>query len=214
MKSQYLVAKESLAVYGADQIDLQALLSNILGPKTPAETTGFLSALGIRRLVELSETELSNVPGLSKSNCIKLKAAFGLFQKLSKSLPEKRIAIKSPEDAADCIMEELRYEKQERFLALYLNTRNEIIRKRIIFVGTLNSSVVHPREVFKEGINSNAASVIVAHNHPSGNPQPSREDIDVTKRLKEVSSVIGIDLLDHIIIGDGKYISLKEKGYI
>ncbi len=100
------------------------------------------------------------------------------------------------------------------FICLYLNTKNQVIHRQTIFIGSLNTSIVHPREVFKEAFRRAAASIICLHNHPSGDPTPSREDIEVTKRLVECGQIIGIEVLDHIIIGDHKFVSLKEKGHI
>lgn len=128
--------------------------------------------------------------------------------------PGVKYAIRSPEDGANYVMEEMRTLLQEHFVCLYLNTKNQVLHKQTIFIGSLNSSIVHPREVFKEAFRRSAASIICVHNHPSGDPTPSREDIDVTKRLQECGLIIGIELLDHLIIGDRKYISLKEKGYM
>lgn len=102
----------------------------------------------------------------------------------------------------------------ENFTCLYLNTKNQVIHRQTIFIGSLNTSIVHPREVFKEAFRRAAASIICLHNHPSGDPAPSREDIEVTKRLVECGRIIGIEVLDHIIIGDHKFVSLKEKGHI
>ena len=102
----------------------------------------------------------------------------------------------------------------ENFICLYLNTKNQVIHRQTIFIGSLNTSIVHPREVFKEAFRRAAASIICLHNHPSGDPTPSREDIEVTKRLVECGRIIGIEVLDHIIIGDHKFVSLKEKGHI
>lgn len=122
--------------------------------------------------------------------------------------------IRSPEDGADFIMEEMRDLKQEHFICLFLNTKNQVLHRQTIFIGSLNASIVHPREVFKEAVKRSAASIICAHNHPSGDPTPSQEDIQVTQRLKECGKMIGIELLDHIVIGDRTFISLKEKGYL
>ena len=103
---------------------------------------------------------------------------------------------------------------QEHFVTLFLNVKNQILHKQTIFIGSLNASIVHPREIFREAVKRSAASIICAHNHPSGNPAPSTEDIDVTKRLFEAGQLMGIELLDHVIIGDHQFISLKEKGYM
>jgi DNA repair protein RadC len=108
----------------------------------------------------------------------------------------------------------MRFLTQEHFVTLYLNTKNQVLHKKTVFIGSLNASIVHPREVYKEALRRSAASIICIHNHPSGDPSPSREDIEVTKRLNECGKILGIDLLDHLIIGENKFVSLKEKGYL
>jgi DNA repair protein RadC len=112
------------------------------------------------------------------------------------------------------VMNDMRFLSQEHFVCLYLNTKNQVLHKQTIFIGSLNASIVHPREVFREALKRSAASIICLHNHPSGDPAPSREDIEVTKRLVECGKMIGIDVLDHLIIGENKFVSLKEKGYL
>lgn len=127
---------------------------------------------------------------------------------------KERYVIRSPEDVSSLVMEDMRFLKQEHFVCLYLNTKNQVIFRHTVFIGSLNASIVHPREVFKEALRRSSASIICLHNHPSGDPSPSREDIDVTKRLYEAGRVLGIELLDHIIIGDRTFISLKEQGHV
>lgn len=125
--------------------------------------------------------------------------------------------VRSPEDCAQAIQTLLHLEDApaERFGILTLNTKNKIVGVHVLYMGSLNASIVHPREVFQAALLNNAASFICFHNHPSGDPTPSREDIEVTKRLAEAGKIMGIDLLDHIIVGDGKrFVSLKEKGYL
>ncbi|HLR64466.1 MAG TPA: DNA repair protein RadC, partial [Pseudogracilibacillus sp.] len=124
------------------------------------------------------------------------------------------VTIKSPSDGADYVMEEMRHLNQEHLVAMFLNTKNQIIHRQTIFIGSLNSSIVHPREIFREAVKRSAAAVICAHNHPSGDPTPSKEDIQVTRRLVEAGKIVGIELLDHLIIGSHSYVSLKEKGYM
>lgn len=111
-------------------------------------------------------------------------------------------------------MEDLRYLPQEHFVCLYLNIKNKIIHKKSLFIGSLNSSIVHPRDIFREGIRFNAASIICAHNHPSGDPTPSPEDLLVTQRLVEAGNLVGIEVVDHIIIGDGSFFSMRSEGLI
>ena len=134
--------------------------------------------------------------------------------KKNRDTQKEMIKISSPKDIASLLINEMVNLKQEVFKLILLNTKNIVIGTKDIFKGTLNSSIVHPREVFKEAIQRGSANVIVCHNHPSGDPSPSKEDIDITIRLKECGNIIGIGLLDHIIIGNNKYVSLKEKGII
>jgi DNA repair protein RadC len=126
----------------------------------------------------------------------------------------ERYTIRSPEDAAAYLMTDMTALNQEHFVVLFLNVKNEVLHKQTIFIGSLNSSIVHPRDIFREAVKRSAASIVVSHNHPSGNPTPSPEDIEVTRRLTEAGSIIGIEVLDHVIIGDHKFISLKEKGFM
>ena len=122
-------------------------------------------------------------------------------------------AIKSPECAYKIFNEFVGNADREMFVVACLNTKNEIANLSVVHMGSLNASIVHPREVFKTAILSNSASIICAHNHPSGHPEPSREDIEVTKRLAEAGKILGIELLDHIIIGEETFYSLKERGH-
>lgn len=125
--------------------------------------------------------------------------------------------VRGPRDGADIIKTVLNTDElpNEHFIMLSLSTKNEVIGFHTIFVGTLNASIVHPREIFQQALLNNAASIIVAHNHPSGDPTPSQEDIQVTRRLVEAGKILGIELLDHLILGHGdKFVSLKEKGYL
>ena len=109
-------------------------------------------------------------------------------------------------------MEQLRYLSKEHFVCLFLNTKNHIIAQETLSVGSLNASIVHPREVFRAAIKCSSASIVCAHNHPSGDPTPSPEDIRMTRRLCEAGEIVGIDVLDHVVIGDGQFVSLKEQG--
>ena len=122
-------------------------------------------------------------------------------------------AIKSPYDAYKIFSNFIGNADRELFAVACLNTKNEVANLSVVHMGSLNASIVHPREVFKTAILSNSASIVCAHNHPSGHPEPSREDIEVTKRLVEAGRILGIELLDHIIIGEDKYYSLKEEGH-
>ncbi|EOR25491.1 hypothetical protein A499_05011 [Niallia nealsonii AAU1] len=169
---------------------------------------------GLRLLKDASLDELKAIKGIGTAKAIQLMAAIELGRRVSNLEFTDRYCIRSPEDAAKYMMNEMKFLSQEHFICLYLNTKNQVMHKQVVFIGSLNASIVHPREVFKEAFRRSAASIICLHNHPSGDPSPSREDIEVTKRLVECGKIIGIDLLDHIIMGENKFISLKEKGYV
>lgn len=129
---------------------------------------------------------------------------------------DEKLCISSPEDITSLrlIKEELIASDREKFLCLHLDTKNHLISYEVVSIGTLNAALVHPREVFKGAILSNASSIILCHNHPSGIPRPSREDIDLTKRLKQAGDLLGISILDHIIIGNNSHVSFKEEGLL
>ncbi|MDP1417364.1 DNA repair protein RadC [Peribacillus simplex] len=169
---------------------------------------------GLRLLKEASVEELTVIKGIGEAKAIQILASVELGRRINKLNDQDRYVIRSPEDGANYCMEEMRFLSQEHFVCLYLNTKNQVLQKTTVFIGSLNASIVHPREVFKEAFKRSAASIICLHNHPSGDPSPSREDIEVTKRLVECGKIIGIEVLDHIIIGEHKYVSLKEKGYL
>ncbi|MFD1422326.1 DNA repair protein RadC [Laceyella tengchongensis] len=169
---------------------------------------------GLKGLTRLSLQELMGIHGIGPAKAIQLMAGIELGQRISRMMPEDRHAIRSPDDAACYVMDELRFLQQEHFICLYLNTKYRVIDKKCIFKGSLNTSVVHPREIFHEAIRCSAAAIICVHNHPSGDPTPSTEDLLVTERLVEVGKLVGIDVVDHLIIGDQTYFSMKEKGLI
>jgi len=169
---------------------------------------------GLRLLKDASLDELKTIKGIGTVKAIQLLASIELGRRVSNLVYSDRYCIRSPEDAAKYMMNDMRFLTQEHFVCLYLNTKNQVMHKQTVFIGSLNASIVHPREVYKEAFRRSAASIICLHNHPSGDPSPSREDIEVTKRLVECGKIIGIDLLDHIIIGENKFVSLKEKGYV
>lgn len=158
--------------------------------------------------------EITEIKGIGSAKAIQILAAVEIGRRIANLDYNDRYVIRSPEDGAKYVMNDMRFLSQEHFVCLYLNTKNQVIHKQTIFIGSLNASIVHPREVFREAFKRSAASIIALHNHPSGDPTPSREDIEVTKRLAECGKIIGIDLLDHLIIGENKFVSLKEKGYL
>lgn len=169
---------------------------------------------GLRLLKDATLDEITAIKGIGKAKAIQVLAAIEIGRRISNLAYDDRYVIRSPEDCANFVMNDMRFLSQEHFVCLYLNTKNQVLHKKTVFIGSLNASIVHPREVYKEALRRSAASVICLHNHPSGDPAPSREDIEVTKRLVESGKIIGIELLDHVIIGENKFVSLKEKGYL
>lgn len=153
--------------------------------------------------------------GIGKDKAATLVAAFELSRRIKfneKWFSQKKI--KSPEDLAEIFIPILKDENKEKFIVVCLNTSNQIIKYEIISIGNLNSSIVHPREVFKVAIDNNSASIFLVHNHPSGNTEPSREDISITKRLVEAGKIFDINVLDHLIIAGENFTSLVEKRII
>lgn len=169
---------------------------------------------GIRGIYDLSLDDLQQVPGIGRVKSIQIKAIAELSKRISKYNAEAKLKISSPGSIATLYMEEMRYLQQEHLKIVFLDTKNQIITDKFLTVGTVNASLINPREVFIQALRHNAVHVILLHNHPSGDPAPSREDISITRRIIEAGDIIGIKLLDHIIIGDGNYISLKERGII
>lgn len=169
---------------------------------------------GLRLLKAATLEEMTEIKGIGQAKAIQILAAVEIGRRIANLNYTDRYVIRSPEDGANYVMNDMRFLSQEHFVCLYLNTKNQVLHKQTIFIGSLNASIVHPREVFREALKRSAASIICLHNHPSGDPAPSREDIEVTKRLVECGKMIGIDILDHLIIGENKFVSLKEKGYL
>lgn len=164
---------------------------------------------GLRYLHEMTIEELCEIDGIGISKAAQIKAALELGIRVSSFKPE-RYKVKNPWDIYKYYMDGLRYYKKEIFKVVLLNTKNEIISDIDVSIGTLNSSLVHPREVFREAIKRSTNKVILMHNHPSGSVEPSKEDKNITSRLVKCGEIIGIEVIDHIIIGDGLYFSFKE----
>lgn len=212
--------RERLIRQGAASLSNQELVAILLRTGTKEESVLLLanrilnSFDKIQDLKNATVEEMMAVKGIGQAKAVQLLAAAEIGKRIYRRHSEGRYVIKSPEDAAAYLMTDMSSLLQEHFVVLFMNVKNEVLHKQTIFIGSLNSSIVHPREIFREAVKRSAASIIVSHNHPSGNPSPSPEDIEVTKRLVEAGSIMGIELLDHIIIGDHRFISLKEKGYM
>ena len=211
--------RERLQKFGVEALSAQEILALILGRGIAGESVmmtaqRLLSQFGsLKGIAGASVEELSTVKGIGVAKASQIKAAFELANRLEGySEAGKMPLVKTPDEVTALVRGRLKGKKKEHFLALLLDTRNQLIKLVEISVGSLDASIVHPREVFKEAISASAASVIFAHNHPSGDPEASDDDIRLTKRLAEAGEIVGIDVLDHIIIGDKNYLSLKREG--
>jgi DNA repair protein RadC len=210
--------RERLQKFGAEALSAQEILALILGSgageSVMVTAQRLLSRFGnLKGISVASIEELSKIKGIGIAKAAKIKASFELANRLDGYTETGgKTVIKNPEDIAGVVRGKLRGKKKEHFLALLLDTRNQVLKVAEISIGSLDSSIVHPREVFKEAIAASAAAVIFAHNHPSGDCTPSTDDIELTKRLAQAGQIIGIEVLDHIIIGDRNHLSLKNKG--
>jgi DNA repair protein RadC len=211
--------REKLVIHGEKNLTDSELLAVILGMGTrnisaiDLANSLLVSYGSLRHLKEASLEELKSHKGIGLAKAVSIKAAAELGRRIALDI-QHRTTIKSPEDVKNMVMEEMRYFDREHFRVLYLDRKAGLVTMEDISIGGLHSSIVHPREVFKTAIKRSAASIILVHNHPSGDPTPSREDIEVTRRLIEVGKIMGIEVLDHIIVGDNTYCSLKAKGSI
>lgn len=168
----------------------------------------------VRELMNATAEDMILIKGINKTKARQIAAILHFIRYIQGSSDNQQPIIRSPEDVYNLLRRSLEYLTVEQFIVLGLSTKNHVIIQHTVSIGSLNASVVHPREAFKMLIRCSCASVILAHNHPSGDPKPSDEDIALTKRLIETGQIIDIPVLDHIIIGQGSYVSLKEKGII
>lgn len=212
--------RERLLQHGAEALSNSELLAILLRTGTANESAVKLAGRvlaasgGLRHLTDMSVEQLTAIKGIGPAKALQLKAGIELGRRLSRSRLEDSPPVRSPREAADLVRDDLRYLNKEHFIVLFLNTKNRVIGKETLSIGSLNASIVHPREVFRSAIKRSSASIICAHNHPSGDPTPSPEDIEVTRRLAEAGRLVGIELLDHVIIADQAHVSMKELGYI
>jgi DNA repair protein RadC len=211
--------RERLLTAGPSALSDGELLGLLFGigsrEKTAVELAGEVisAAGGLHGLYDVSVHELTEVNGIGEAKACIILAALELGRRIGQVRNPGRPVISSPADVDRLLRGRIANLDRENFVVVLLNTKNEVTDTPLVSVGTLSASLVHPREVFKPAIRASAASVILAHNHPSGEVEPSREDREVTKRLKESAKILGIEVLDHVIVGDGYY-SMKEHGML
>jgi DNA repair protein RadC len=210
--------RERLAHAGEGALSTAELLAIILrtgvsGESVLAMATRLISRYGgLPGLARASFTELQAEKGLGPAKTAQLKAALELGRRMLLAAPEDQFIVRSPTDAAQFLMAEMSHLEQEHFRVLYLNTRNRLLGSETVYVGNLNASHIRVSEVFREAVKRNCASLIVAHNHPSGDPTPSPEDVEVTRLLVAAGKLLDIEVLDPLIIGQQRFVSLRERG--
>ena len=213
--------REKLARYGVETLSTAELLSLLISSGTRKLSALELGQTILSRegrdlhwLTEALWEEIVEIPGIGPAKASRIIAAIELGKRISSRPREDRIKVENPDSVASIFMEEMRTLNKENFRLLTLNCKGDILSKEEVAVGTLTSAIVHPREVFHNAIRKSAQSIILVHNHPSGSVTPSEEDIHMTRRLAEAGEILGIEVLDHIIIGDGTYFSFKKQNML
>ena len=210
--------RERLEHYGPNALSTAELLAIILRTGTKEENVIRLAQRlltvygGLLGLAQAPFTELVAVKGLGSAKTTQLKAAFELGRRLLVAAPHERPQVKSPADAANLLLGEMATLEQEHLRTILLDSKNHVLRVHTVYIGSLNSAVVRVGELFREAIRLNSAAMIVVHNHPSGDPTPSPEDVAVTRQIVDAGKLLNIDVLDHLVIGHGRWVSLKERG--
>lgn len=219
--TNYFTPSEKFLFGGSESLSDAELLSLII-PRSGTRGEDALEfsnrllkqADGLDGILEAEYNDVIKIKGVTKQKASQILALKELLRRYKNLKRRKNVKITSPKDAAELLYSDMSQMKQEILRVILLNTKNIVIEVRDVFKGSLNNSIVHPREIFEIAIAKSSASIIICHNHPSGDPSPSREDINITSRIKECGTILGIPLIDHIIIGNNKYISLKEEGLI
>jgi len=210
--------REKLTKKGARALKKEELLAIILrtglkGKNAVEVAEDILGKYGDKKLLDASYEELRNIRGVGPTKAVQILAAIELGSRLFKEKSEKEVYINSPQDVVKEI-EYIKENKKENFVVLYLDARNKLIYKETVSIGSLNANLVHPREVFEPAVRNLAAQIILAHNHPSGDVEPSEDDLVITKRLMEAGKIMGIEIDDHIIIAKNGFFSFKDKKLI
>ena len=209
--------REKMAANGAAVLTDAELIAILLrtgtAEKSAIDIASEMTADGglYKRLAGITRlNELTNIKGLGQAKAATVLAALEIGRRIASAKPIEKIHLSCPQDVADFLMPRLRYAAKEQFVVILLNSKNKVIGTEVVSEGSLSSSVVHPREVYAPAMLHHAAAIMVAHNHPSGDPKPSFEDEEVTRMLSRSGKVLGIPMIDHVIIGDGNYYSFLE----
>lgn len=211
--------RERLEEVGEKALSNQELLAILLRTGSKNKNVMEVSSSFLNHFVHMYElrnasiAEMMTIKGIGRIKAIELRAAFEFGYRIQQSTQEKLGKVSSSYQIAQNLMIEMQDFQQEHLICLYLNTKNEVLKRETIFKGSLNQSVAHPREIFRGAVKFSAARVILAHNHPSGNPTPSESDIQFTRRIQKCGEMMGIEVLDHIIIGQKVYISMREENF-
>ncbi len=207
--------RERMILKGAKALSNYELIAILLRTGTKSHTVTKLAKNVLYHLDKLEDIKkvsyesFINIPGIKKAKATTLLAAIELGRRLSTVAYEKKARIKSPNDVYHLLIDELSILEQEHFIVLYLNIKSEIIKKEVLYIGTINQMVISPRDIYKKAVIYAASAMIFIHNHPTGDATPSKADIYATKKLFETSEIMGIDIIDHLIIGKGEYYSMK-----
>lgn len=209
--------RERLARVGPQSLSSAELLAIILRTGVGGENVLSMASRllaqfgGLAGMARLDLAQLQAEHGLGPAKAAQLLAAFELGRRLMAEAPEERYQIRAPGDAANILMPMIGHQEQEHFVVLYLDTRNRVLDREILYKGSLNTSLVRVAEVFRGAVRRSCAGIIVAHNHPSGDPNPSPEDIALTRRLVSAGKMLEVDVLDHVVVGQNRFVSLRER---
>lgn len=210
--------RERLRERGAAALSSAELLAIILRTGTPSENVLALAGRALARfggltgLARASFGELCSERGMGEAKTAQVKAALELGRRLLSTQPQERATVQSPQDAANLVMADMGLLDQEHLRVLLLNTKNQVLAMPEVYKGNVNSTLVRAGELFREAVREGCPALIVVHNHPSGDPTPSRDDVEMTRQMVEAGQLLGIDVLDHIVIGRQSYVSLRERG--
>jgi DNA repair protein RadC len=212
--------REKLGRIGASALGDDELLAIVIGGGTSGTSALGLAATvlsaagGLHGLLRTGRDDLLRLKGFGEARAAQVLAAIEIGRRVLATRPRERLQITSPRDAADHLMPEFSARPVEQFGLLMLDTRHRVIRTAVLTVGSLDGTAVQPREVFRQALLASASAVVMFHNHPSGDPQPSGEDVDLTRRMAAAGQLMGIQVIDHVILGDGRYCSLRESGHL